>query len=62
MSRLKENEELINKVNSCFESMEQASPLELAGVRDALNLFIQLDISRSLAVIADALQAEKEAE
>ena len=60
MNRTEENQELIDKVNRCFDSIEHANALEVAGIRDALNLFIRLDISRSLAVIADKLTEEAE--
>ena len=59
MNRTIENQELFNKINNYFDSIEHVSPLEEAGTRDALNLCIQLDISRSLAVIADVLQAKE---
>lgn len=63
MSRVKENDELFDKVNEMLiKSDVYASRLEAAGVRDALNLYIRLDISRSLAVIADVLQAGKRTE
>lgn len=64
MNRIKENEELIhvtNKATSKLKSLH-GSDEAIAKVYGNLNTCILLDISRSLAVIADTLQAEKEAE
>ena len=60
MNRIKENQALIDKINNYFESIDYINAVKAAGIRDAFNLFIQLDISRSLAVIANALTEQKE--
>lgn len=58
MNRTKENEELIHVVNKATDKFKAFPDAKKA--YSTLNTRILLDISRSLAVIADALHAEEE--
>lgn len=62
MNRTKENEELIHVVNKTTEKLKKfpGSDEAIARVYGNLNACILLDISRSLAVIADSLAEQKE--
>lgn len=64
MNRTKENEELIHVVNKATNKLKSlpnaASGEAIAKVYGNLNTCILLDISRSLAVIADSLVEQKE--
>ncbi len=64
MNRIKENEELIHVVNKTTDKLKKfpGSDEVIARVYGNLNTCVLLDISRSLAVIADVLLVEKEAE
>lgn len=64
MNRIKENEELIHVVNKATDKLKKfpGSDEVVARVYGNLNTCILLDISRSLAVIADSLHAEEEEE
>lgn len=60
MNRIKENEELIHDVNKATSKLKSlhGSDEAIAKVYSNLNTYILLDISRSLAVIADKMTYE----
>lgn len=62
MRRFEEHEELINVISKTIDSLKFVGKEDRLAATESVKLSIFLDISRSLAVIADAFQAEKEAE
>ena len=58
MSRLDENLELIKVTDKTTEMLKLASTEERESILKGINASILLDISRSLAVIADALRKD----
>ena len=59
MSRLDENLELIKVTDKTTEMLKLASTEERESIFKSINASILLDISRSLAVIADALRKDE---
>lgn len=59
MSRLDENLELIKVTDKATEMLKLASTEERESILKGINVSILLDISRSLAVIADALRKDE---
>ena len=59
MSRLDENLELIKVTDKTTEMLKLASTEERESILKGINASILLDISRSLAVIADALRKDE---
>ena len=59
MSRLDENLELIKVTDKTTEMLKLASTEERESILKSINASILLDISRSLAVIADALRKDE---
>ena len=59
MSRLDENFELIKVTDKTTEMLKLASTEERESILKGINVSILLDISRSLAVIADALRKDE---
>ena len=59
MSRLDENLELIKVTDKTTEMLKLASTEERESILKGINVSILLDISRSLAVIADALRKDE---
>lgn len=62
MSRLDENLELIKVTDKTTEMLKLASTEERSEILKSINTSILLDMSRSLAIIADALMKEEETE
>ena len=60
MSRLDENLELIKVTDKTTEMLKLASTEERESILKGINMSILLDISRSLAIIADALKKDGE--
>ena len=59
MNKFEEHEELINVVNKSIDHLKFINKEEQQAAIETMKMSIFLDISRSLAVIADALQAER---
>ena len=59
MSRLDENLELIKVTDKATEMLKLASTEERESILKGINASILLDISRSLAVIADVLRKDE---
>lgn len=62
MSRLDENLELIKVTDETTDMLKLASTEERSEILKSINTSILLDMSRSLAIIADALMKEEETE